>query len=47
MWDGIMFRFCKADYLCWNGEPHWLGYVVMIYIVFKVLQFMYKLLANE
>jgi len=42
-----MFRFCKADYLCWNGEPHWLGYVVMIYIVFKVLQFMYKLLANE
>ena len=47
MWDGIMFRFCKADYLFWNGEPHWLGYVVMIYIVFKVLQFMYKLLANE
>ena len=31
--DGILknfyFHFCKVEFLCWQGEPNWLGWIVV------------------
>ncbi len=28
-WDKIVFEFCKVDFLCWHGEPNWLGWILI------------------
>lgn len=30
-YDGLIIsEFCKVDFLCFQAEPHWLGYVVFV-----------------
>jgi len=28
-WDKFIFQFCKVDFLCWHGEPNWLGWILI------------------
>ena len=28
-WDKIIFEFCKVNFLCWHGEPNWLGWILI------------------
>jgi hypothetical protein len=28
-WDRFIFGFCKVEFLCWQGEPNWLGFMVL------------------
>ncbi len=28
-WNEFLFRFCKVGFLCWQGEPNWLGLIVL------------------
>lgn len=28
-WDEFIFSFCKVEFLCWGGEPNWLGWIVL------------------
>ena len=32
-WDKFIFGFCKVEFLCWNGEPNWLGCLVLSFFV--------------
>ena len=27
MWDSFITSFCKVEFLCYAGEPNWLGWV--------------------
>jgi hypothetical protein len=29
MWDSFIIRFCKVDVMCFEGEPNWLGILVL------------------
>lgn len=32
-WNGLIFRFCKVEFLCWNGDPNWLGWIVLVIVL--------------
>jgi|GEM_PF-2538103 hypothetical protein len=29
MWEGFIRGFCKVEFLCYAGDPNWLGWVVL------------------
>ena len=29
-WDKFINGYCKVDFLCYNGEPNWLGWIPLI-----------------
>jgi hypothetical protein len=29
LWNKFIFHFCKVDFVCWNGEPNWLGWILI------------------
>jgi hypothetical protein len=29
MWDSFISTFCKVQFLCYSGDPNWLGWVVI------------------
>jgi hypothetical protein len=29
LWDKFIFEFCKVEFTCWNGEPNWLGWMLI------------------
>ncbi len=28
-WNKFIFQFCKVEFACWNGEPNWLGWILI------------------
>ena len=30
MFDGLINSFCKVQFLCYQGEPNWLGMIVLL-----------------
>jgi len=30
MWQAFIKSYCTAQFLCYHGEPHWMGWVVMV-----------------
>ena len=30
MWSDFIAVFCKVEFLCNNGDPNWLGMVVLV-----------------
>jgi hypothetical protein len=30
MWEGFIRGFCKVEFLCYAGDPNWLGWVVLV-----------------
>ena len=28
-WDQFIVGFCKVDFVCWQGEPNWLGWILI------------------
>ncbi len=36
-WNDFIFTFCKVEFLCWHGEPNWLGWVAMVYGVLLIV----------
>ena len=26
-WDQFIVGFCKVDFVCWQGEPNWIGWI--------------------
>ena len=46
MWDSFIRGFCKVEFLCYAGDPNWLGWMVMagpvlIPVLLIVLVFVY------
>jgi len=37
MWELFVTEFCKVQFLCYHGEPNWLGWVVLIAFGFFVV----------
>ncbi len=40
--NGFYEFFCKVEFLCYQGEPNWLGWIVIIpvgYVIFILLVF--------
>ena len=37
LWDKFLFQFCKVGFVCWNGEPNWLGWVALGFAVLMIL----------
>ncbi len=37
IWDKFVFGFCKVEFLCWNGDPNWLGWIVIAIGAFILL----------
>jgi len=29
-WDKFVYEFCKVEFVCWNGELNWLGWVFIV-----------------
>jgi drug/metabolite transporter (DMT)-like permease len=28
-WDSFLNGFCKVSFVCWNGNPNWLGWILV------------------
>ena len=41
MWNKFINGYCKVDFLCFNNEPNWLGWIPLIgvSVVFFILFF--------
>jgi hypothetical protein len=37
MFDKFINEFCKVEFLCYAGEPNWIGWVVIGFISFIVV----------
>ena len=37
VYEKFCVEFCKADYLCHQGEPHWFGWFLAAFVVGTVL----------
>ena len=37
MWSDFLYVFCKMEFLCNNGDPNWLGMVVLVAVVAIIL----------
>jgi hypothetical protein len=31
MWDSFIDGFCKVEFLCYAGDPNWLGWIVLLF----------------
>ena len=43
-WDNFLTSFCKVDIVCFEGEPNWLGYILLpifFLIVFYLSQLLF------
>ena len=48
-WDILLFELCKVDVVCWQGEPNWLGWVVIaipILILIRVIKRIWNALES-
>ena len=45
LWGNFIAGFCKVQFLCYGGEPNWLGWIVIAFAVFLTLVFSLALLA--
>ena len=45
--SGFFYEFCKADFLCYSGEPHWLGWIVLIILFFGILYLILRIVTSE
>jgi hypothetical protein len=32
MWNDFINEFCKVEFLCFSGEPNWLGWLILIVV---------------
>ena len=42
-WDNFITGFCKVEFVCYEGEPNWLGFLLLIIffpLLFYLLQFL-------
>ena len=30
VWNKFIVGYCKVDFLCYNGDPNWLGWIPLI-----------------
>ncbi len=38
-WDTFLVQFCKVELACWDGDPNWLGWILIViagWILFMV-----------
>jgi len=33
MWDSFISKFCEAEFLCYQGDPNWVGWVVLVLLI--------------
>ena len=45
-WDQFIFSFCKVDFACWQGEPNWLGWILIGILGFFLLGFVLIVLGS-
>ena len=39
MWSKFIAGFCKAEFLCYAGSPHWLGWGVLVLGIIGIIYF--------
>lgn len=45
LWGNFIAGFCKVQFLCYGGEPNWLGWIVIAIAGFFALVFSFAILA--
>ena len=45
--ESLYSSFCKVEFLCYQGEPNWLGWLVLIPFFLILTIFLYNLLVGE
>lgn len=45
--SGFFYEFCKADFLCYAGKPHWLGWIVLIILFLAILYLILRVVTSE
>lgn len=53
-WDSFLGGFCKVSFVCWHGEPNWLGWIligllgfVLVGICFALVKTAIELIVEE
>jgi len=41
LWGKFIIGLCKVDAVCWNGEPNWLGWAIIIVFGAGAASFLY------
>lgn len=36
IWNNLIGEFCKVEFLCYQGEPNWLGWFVFVFLGFII-----------
>ena len=36
-WNSFINSFCKVEFLCFNNEPNWMGYIVLFFFFMILL----------
>ena len=48
--DKFILSFCKVEFLCYSGDPNWLGWIFLvclgIFLVWLLLAFIALVLSN-
>jgi hypothetical protein len=54
MWDWIIFEYCKVNFLCYAGDPNWLGAIILLllfgailYMIWRVAIFLTKFIHGR
>jgi len=37
IWNAFINSFCKVEFLCFNNEPNWLGYIALFFFFLILL----------
>jgi len=44
-WDKFIYGFCKVEFLCWQGDPNWLGWAVIGMAVFILIMLVFAMIS--
>ena len=36
-WDSFLNGFCKVSFVCWQGSPNWLGWILVAFLGLLIL----------
>ena len=45
LWNDLIIEFCKAECFCYQGEPNWLGWIVIFILGVIVIVISFFILA--
>ena len=46
LWNEFLIGFCKVDFVCWEDDPNWLGWIFIGIIGYLIFGFILTLLSS-